>query len=92
LEALGGGLQWFLSFRSRGIMCEKSTSFDFLSVHSPAYLPYGISFYSHYFLLLFENLAHPLGWDRALGARAFLDKSSLAKQGKGSASIWGMSL
>jgi hypothetical protein len=30
------------SFRSRGTMCEDSTSFDFLSVHSLAYLPYYI--------------------------------------------------
>jgi hypothetical protein len=28
------------SFRSKGTMCEDSTSFEFLYVHSPAYLPY----------------------------------------------------
>jgi hypothetical protein len=49
LEVLDGGSQMFfddetlansLSFRSKGTMCEDSTSFEFLHVHSPTYLPY----------------------------------------------------
>ncbi len=37
---VGAGLQMFFELQMRGTMCEVSTSFDFLSVCSPAYLPY----------------------------------------------------
>jgi hypothetical protein len=39
LEAEVEGYKCSLSFRSGGTMCEDSTSFEFLSVHSLAYLP-----------------------------------------------------
>ncbi len=39
LEALGG-YKLFFRFRSRGTMCQYLASFEFLSVCSPAYLPY----------------------------------------------------
>ncbi len=40
LEVLGGGLQMFSELqRSRGKLCKELTFFEFLSVHSPAYLP-----------------------------------------------------
>ncbi len=43
LEGWGEGLKMFsLSFTSRGTMCEDSTSFEFLSVRSLAYLPYAL--------------------------------------------------
>jgi hypothetical protein len=39
LEALGGDLQLFLDFNSKGTMCEDSTYFDVLTIRSLAYLP-----------------------------------------------------
>jgi hypothetical protein len=41
-KTLGGGLQMFFRFRSKGTMCEDSIFFEFLSVHSLAYLSYTI--------------------------------------------------
>jgi len=38
LEERGGGYKCSFSFRRRGTMCEDVTSFEFLSVHSSAYL------------------------------------------------------
>jgi hypothetical protein len=42
LEVLdGGGLQMFFELhKQKKTICEDPTSFDFLIVHSPAYLPY----------------------------------------------------
>ncbi len=39
LEALGRGLKLFFALQKWKEMCEYSTFFDFLSVHSLAYLP-----------------------------------------------------
>jgi hypothetical protein len=40
LEALGeGATKCSLNFGSKETMCEDSTSFDLVKVHSPAYLP-----------------------------------------------------
>jgi hypothetical protein len=44
LEVLGGGLQMFLNFSSKGTMCEDSTYFDVLIVPSLAYLSQWLNF------------------------------------------------
>ncbi len=57
------------SFTSRGTMCEDSTSFDFLSVHSPAYLPYYIPiivFHEFLYLNRWKHVCfHPCRMDSA---------------------------
>jgi hypothetical protein len=40
LKAVGGKLQTVLNFKSKRTMCEDLTSFEFLNVCSPNYLPY----------------------------------------------------
>jgi hypothetical protein len=41
------GYKFSLTFRSRGTMCENSTSFEFLNVCSLTYLPYQANVYSN---------------------------------------------
>lgn len=77
-----------LNFRTRGTMCDNSTSFEFLTIHSLAYLPYTylcenpVSFQNQYWFLL--NLQWPKKWKITLQVMApwlqpILGPSDLAK-------------